>query len=426
MHQLYSVKAVCLSSGERLPLLIDRATGLPHGQVADYILATFRGDSINTSKRSVSAVGMFHSWAKHREIDLDRRFGSGDLFTSDETTALSEALWERRFAELAPSKRYLLEFTESVVGATHGHRSDQVIAYIKWRTSQIVSSMSVHDIRVGNINRRLELVVEQLKSNKGKSTSIPRGQLDPNQCLRLFEILRPGSPDNPFHEETQLRNFFIVLLYYELGVRKAEPLAIKGVHLKFGPRPLITITFTPNDPKDPRRDQPRVKTVSRTLPMSPLLATTTDRLLKQRSTSEKIKAEAKRWPFVVLDIDKGRPLSLDAVYDIFVVLRRRFPNDFPPNFAAHHLRRSWNHRFSQACKEARIDAKMEDHIRRYIMGWSKTSTQPANYNRKEIEEQAFRLLLSMQDNHPIAYSATFWLNERPISGTRAPLGNGRH
>lgn len=395
MDQLYKVNVVRLASGERLPVLIGAGSGMPHGIAADFSLAFHRGVPINTSKRSVDAIGIFQTWADHLGVNLDERFGTGELFTSDEITGLSAAIWERRQHGTADQND--LMHPVSVVGETHGHRSDEIVRYIKWRTHQIVSTMSVHDGRVASINSRLEAIAEQLRTLKGSSVSIPRGELTPEQCARLFQIVRPGSPENPFHNETQLRNFFVLLLYYELGVRKAEPLTLKGVHLKFGPRSLVTMTFTPNDPKDIRKNQPSQKTVSRTLPMSRLLATTADRLTRQRSQNGRTAVAAKKTPFVVLDTDKGVPLSLDAVYGIFIVLRRRFPADFPPDFAAHHLRRSWNYRFTKGCEAADIETSEQDHIRRYIMGWSKTSSQPGKYNRRAIEEKAFDILLGMQN-----------------------------
>lgn len=388
MLQDYGTEVIRLPSGERLPLLVHRETGMPHELVADYSLTFHRAIPINTSRRAVDAIGMFHSWADLRRINLDERFGSGNLFTSDETTALAESLWHCRT---------LGKESTSVVGETHGHRVDQVSAYIRWRMSLIVSSLPVHDSRLGSINDRLGMVTDQLASLKGSSVAKPRGQLTEDQWVRLFEIVKPGSSENPFRKGNQLRNFFVFLLHHELGVRKAEPLVVKGVHLRFGARPLITITFTPDDPKDPRLDQPSVKTLSRTLPMGPVLATAADRLMKQRSSNKTIAAAARKNPFLVLSSDGTSALSLDSAYDIFRTIRGKFPNDFPSDFAAHHLRRSWNYRFSQACKKAGIKDELADHIRRYVMGWSKTSQQPANYNRKEIEEQAFHLLLAMQD-----------------------------
>lgn len=397
MYHRYVVETLRLSSGERLPLLVNRASGLPLSQAAEYTLAFQRGVPVNTSRQTIDTIGMLHSWAENRGIDLDERFGTGNLLNSDETVSLSEALWERRSAAVSGEVANSLGTGAAVVGATQGKRTDDVIAYVRWRVSLVVSSFTVNDMRIANINARLNAVVGQLHTLKGVSVSVPRGQLTDAQCLRLFEIVKPGSSENPFHRNTQLRNFFLLLLYYELGIRKAEALVIKGSHLRIGPKSFITITYTPNDLKDLRSDQPSVKTLSRTLPISRMLAFAADQLLVQRRENILIRDAARRTPFLVLDSRKGSPLTLDALYDIFVVLRRRFPADLPPTFAPHHLRRSWNYRYSEACDDAKIEEALADHIRNYIMGWSKTSVQSGTYNRAWIEKQTFMLLSKMQD-----------------------------
>lgn len=394
----YRDQVVRLSNGLRFPMLFDAQTRMPDGTVCDYSLEHHYGKPINTTQPAVDAVGIFMSWACDRHIDLSERFLSGNLFTSDECASLAEALWSRRKGETPASRKAEKRaIPRAVVGTTQGVRIDRIVHFIKWRTSQVVSKLPVHDMRVANINARVAAVVEQLTSLKGTSVSKARGSLTEEQCVRLFEIVRPGSLDNPFHRDTQLRNFFMLLLYYELGVRKAEPLVLKGTHLKITNRSSIFITHTLNDLRDPRVDQPSLKTKSRLLPIGRVLATAADRLLRERTGNSIIAKAAKKTPFVILSTEDGRPLSLKSTYDIFVVLRERFPNDLPPDFAPHHLRRSWNHRFSIACSEAKIDPELADHIRRYVMGWSKTSAQPANYNQKYIEDQAFRILLGMQN-----------------------------
>ena len=260
--------------------------------------------------------------------------------------------------------------------------------------------MSVHDASIGNINARLEAIDKQLLKLKGKGGTKERGSLTEEQCQRLFEIVRPGSPENPFKRHTQRRNFLLFLAYYELGVRKSEPLVMKGTHMTGGARRAWTVIFTPDDPRDPRLDQPSVKTLSRLLPVGAVFAATYDKYLRDDRISRTNPTQAmhaKKTQFIILGTRSGLPLSLDAVYDMFRVVRSRFPTEFPTDFAPHHLRRSWNYRFSHACEAANIDKKLQDHLHRYIMGWSKTSAQPANYNRKFIEEQAFKILLRMQD-----------------------------
>lgn len=394
----YSHEVIRLSNGIRFPLLMDTHERLPHGLVTDYSLEHHYAKPLSTCRSIVDTIGMFLNWADKRRIDLDERFGTGNLFDSKEVTALAQYLWTRRNGNPQSTGRCKTKSKpQSVVGQTQANRIDQVLHFMAWRTARVVSSLPVHDQRVANINERLSSIAGQLKELKGKSVSTPRGLISEEQALRLFQIVRPGSDENPFHKETQLRNFFILLLYYELGPRRAEPLLVKGTHLHIGPRATIFLTYTPHDVADPRIDQPSLKTVPRLLPMGRLLATTAHRLLRVRHSSPRTAAAAKKTPFLVLNSDNAKPLSLSAIYDLFVLLRERFPDDFPPDFAAHHLRRAWNYRFSNAIETAGIDSVLADHLRRYIMGWSKTSKQPANYNQKFIEEQAFKILLGMQD-----------------------------
>ncbi|MCL6250389.1 hypothetical protein M3P36_04910 [Altererythrobacter sp. KTW20L] len=387
----YHAEVIVLEGGERLPLLIDRATGVPDGFATDYSLAAHRGKPINTTHRAIAAIAIFYDWARSREINLEKRFGTLRLFTSDELTSLADFLWlDRRPVRNGAMPR-------SVVGQTQGSRVDSLIAYLKWRVGLVVSSLSNDDVRVVQGNLRLEATTDQLRNLKGKSVSTERGQIDEGQCKRLFEIVRPGSEENPFQKRTQLRNFVILLAYYELGIRRAEILTLKGGHASIGPRSTFHITFTPNDPEDPRKDMPSVKTRSRLLPVSKRLAAAYEGLLKERRSNPATARAAKKTAFVVLSTTDGAPLSIDAVDDIFVVLRSRFPEIFPPDFAPHHLRRTWNYRFSKACENAGAEEKLVERLHRYLMGWSIKSSQPGKYNQRYIEEQAFAILISMQD-----------------------------
>lgn len=387
----FKTETIVLEGGERFPLLVHRSNGLPDTFATDYSLVYHRGKPIATTKRAIKAVAMFYDWARNLEIDLDERFGTVRLFSSPENTSLAEVLWQdRRPVRDKGSIR-------SVVGASQAARVDNIIEYIVWRVGLIVSVLNNNDPRISAGNARLQATTKQLRKLRGKSVSIPRGRLSEQQCERLFEIVRPGAPDNPFQQRTQLRNYLIILAYYELGIRRAEVLTLKGTHATIGPRSTFHITFTPNDREDPRKDLPSIKTKSRLLPISRTLATAYDRYLKERRSNSATAKAAKKTSFVILSVRDGKPLSISSVDDIFVLLRRRFSDVFPRDFAAHHLRRTWNYRFSKAIEKSGVDKELAGKIRKYLMGWSASSIQAANYNQAYIEEQAFKLLMAMQD-----------------------------
>lgn len=387
----FQTKVIVLEGGERFPLMLQRSTGLPVGPVTDWAIASLRGKPIATSKRKIASVALLYGWAEKRRIDLDARFQSLNLLSADEITALSEHLYLNN----SPSRPKKLERT--VVGAHHRARVDNVIEYIKSRASKFITSYNIHHPKVANANQRLDLIINQLEGLRGSSVSIPRGRITEEQCRDLFDIVRPGSPRNPFQKRTQLRNYVILLLLYELGLRRSEPLTLKGRHVSIGLQNIIRITFTPNDPDDHRADNPSIKTKSRDLPISLELARSYEMLLRERRSNSKIMHGAKKTEFILLSTKDGRPLSKKSLDDIFVIIRENFPVIFPIDFAPHHLRRTWNYRFSKACECAGIEEKLADKIHRYFMGWSINSSQPSKYNEKFISEMAMKIGIAMQN-----------------------------
>jgi integrase len=397
MRMRYVVEVLRLKNGVRLPLMLNAKTQMPHGWAMDYSLAKHLGKPINTSMASARAVAMFHSWADENGIDLDHRFDSGNLFSTSEITLLGEFLWIAW--SKGPTDKLGSHATGKLVAApTQEARAKAIINYIKWRSSIVSTKRSIDDPLVELIGNRLKTNIDELEDTTLTGYSRERGYLTDEQCERLFQIVRPNSPDNPFQERCRNRNFFLFLFYYEIGARRAEALVLKSSHLTFGPRPKITITFTPDDPKDPRINIPSVKTFSRTLPMSPELSRAAEAMLRDRVKNKNMTAAAKKTPFIVLSSTKGTPLTVSSIDRMFETIRDRFPDDFPSDFGPHHLRRSWNYRFSKICKAEGMKDKQVNMIKRYLMGWSKTSKQVYKYNGQFIEEESVRIMTKLQDD----------------------------
>ena len=387
----FQTKVIILEGGERFPLMLERSTGIPVGPVTDWAVTNLRSKPIATSKRKVLAIALLYQWALGRNIDLEARLLSLNFFSISEIASLSEYLY------LDHSSLGNSSGPTGVVGATHRARIDNIIDFIVWRSAQITTALPIEDHRIESAAERLKVVRTQLEGLRGKSVSKPRGSLTEEQCEELFDIVRPGSPKNPFQRRTQLRNYVILLILYELGLRRSEPLTIKGRHVSIGRPCIVRITFTPNDPTDPRVDNPSIKTKSRDLPVSLELARSYEALLKERRSNPKTTQNAKKTEFIFLSTKDGQPMSKKALDDIFVCLRNEFPMMFPSDFATHHLRRTWNYRFSKACEANGFDKNLADKINRYFMGWSATSSQTEKYNERYIMEMAMKIGIAMQD-----------------------------
>jgi integrase len=390
MEKLYRAKAIRFESGERFPMLVDELA-VPVIDVLDYSLAYHRDISVNAGLARIGAIGLFMDWANHWQIDLKERFGSGDLFSQAEVESLAGMLGQSKRKTVTLGNKVL---PGSVLGDTQALRVDWVKAFIRWSATNVIQAMRIADARVQVMSQRLEQIETQLENLKKSGAGKVRLGLTEEQQVRLFQIVRPGSPENPFHRETRHRNFMLFLLYFELGTRKAEPLVLKPQHVHVhGMQPRIIIIPNSDDPEEMRKDPPLVKTAGRTLPISKRLATAIHIYITEHRSQT---AGAKKNPFIILESTEGRAMSLDSVYDLFVVVRDRFPNDFASDFSTHVMRHTWNDRFRAAARAAKLPPALEKQINNYLMGWTKTSLQSANYSQREVEQQDARLMFAMQ------------------------------
>ena len=89
-------------------------------------------------------------------------------------------------------------------------------------------------------------------------------------------------------------------------------------------------------------------------------------------------------------------MSLDSLYDIFDVLRKRFPDELPADLNPHKMRHTWNARFRRRAKELGWTDAFRDLINNHLMGWAKDSKQSTNYSHSEIVREAQRILIDLQ------------------------------
>ncbi|MFY0108248.1 hypothetical protein ABTP98_19430, partial [Acinetobacter baumannii] len=76
---------------------------------------------------------------------------------------------------------------------------------------------------------RLTETGDQIKSLCTSGKQQQKEALTDQQRQFLLEVCRPDNPLNPFKPQTRHRNFAVVLMLDELGLREGEPLVLKGV-----------------------------------------------------------------------------------------------------------------------------------------------------------------------------------------------------
>lgn len=411
------VRLVVLESGERLPLLVECATGEPLYEPALYVLTQLR------AKNLASATITQHCWAmmvlcfflKSREIDLDDRMSRGQLLTLAEVNALARCcrlMVEELIEELVDldgkskalrvSKVTSLDLVrmrkkpqaivKEVGSETAAVRGHYIVAYLKWlvglRTADNV--VTPHpDLSIAS-STALRALAEHLPA-KRRDAQVARKGFTKRVRQRLLEVVDPDSNDNPWAGgHCRCRNELIVRWLLHLGVRRGELLGIQTSDIDFQ-RNEVTIARRADDINDPRRDEPNTKTYDRLLPLSgEMAALARNYILKIRNQFK----GARRHKYLLVANGSGAPLSKAAFSKIFVELQNKFPD--LSGVHPHLFRHTWNDDFSEQMDHERIPEEREQKIRSLLMGWAPTSGTAATYTRRHVERKANEASLKMQ------------------------------
>jgi integrase len=405
----FRVNGMVLASGERFALLIDSETGLPDPWATRYsaVFLRSKAGSINTMTKVLRSIASSEEWAALRGIDLTRRLETGDLLTQEETVDFVN--WLRIARTPLVGESGASQARAVVAPNTHYTRVMDARAYFSWRAEIAIHRIPVASGRYGDAALKLANWSRMIGGLVRHSPSGEKYGLPPNLRERFLEVIEPDSPENPFAPANRYRNFTLLLTYYELGLRRAEALVLKAPDLRLaGQRPKVYVHRRPDDPDDPRPDEPLVKTASRILSVGAKLRLAFETwVIKHRSDRTRYPG-AKKTPFIFVS-DNGRPMALRTVYDLFVTIRDKFP-EFPRDFSPHTLRHDWNDRFSVLCDEERkaetargipederLTHAREMAMRNYLMGWKKHSQRAVTYTNRTTQARSAELILRLQE-----------------------------
>jgi len=389
----YRVKSTTFpSSGERFVLIEGPPSGITLEAPALYAVMSLRerGCSPNTMYLAMQAVAIMLEWAASRSpaIDIDERLGTGMIFSREEIHALRREL--RRDLGASADRN-----GGRVVSTAHYYnRCHAVRNYVVWHAENIMRRIPVREtLRVQEHRIRLEDFSTMMVSDLPSPRAGSREGVDENVEKAFLEAIRPGSATNPFQKQHQSRNHALLLLYHIHGLRRAEALKIKGEDLFLtGPQPMVRILVRVDEPSDPRRIEPRAKTEGRDVPLGAgLVEALKDWVLVHRSSYP----GAKKTPYIFVARD-GAPLSLNAVNDMFRLLRSRVPG-ISADFTTHHLRHTANDRLTDVAEELGWDEAEEKRNRNYQFGWAKNSDQGEKYRTRSTRRRAAEASLRLQE-----------------------------
>ena len=393
------VRKIKLPDGELLPVLVEPRSA-PAREPIRYAVAMLRntGRAESTIDAHMRAIAVAREWARSNGFTLEARMSAGVGLNLRELDGLSHALRATHAPDPAvrplPGKVHRLSHLPHAMldPQTGANRVRFVAGYLDWLARHSRAEAAQHVLRdtVNALGERAKFRTPQ--------PSAPRKGLSAQQRDRLFAVIDPSSPDNPFRSQAvRHRNLAIVACLDESGMRRGELCGLKIPDIDFG-KLTISIHRRPPDPRDPRRERPMTKTGARRVPIRPELA---DILFAYLSSWRRVEPAARLHAYLFVSHGgrrPGGPLSPRSVGKLFDALQDVLGFGLHP----HLLRHTWNDRFSGALdrKAARGDGTAEateERIRNFLMGWSPHSKMAPLYSRRHIERAAEVALKGMHE-----------------------------
>jgi len=409
-----AVRIIVLVSGERLPVLVSRATGKPLFEPTVYSVSELRATNkaANTIEHALRSVMLLLLFLDLRGIDLAQRMREGRVLDVGEIDALSAlcreptggvllaaaGTWQQSSQRVAHAalekvrsspKRHS---TKQVCSATVANRIRAIRDYLGWLVNGYLSRQGgLVTLEAAWMRCRITLDAK-VPGKRNRDCIGQREGLAPDVLRRLLTVASPDAAENPWpSRHAKVRNYLLIRWLSDLGLRRGELLNVKISDIDFRAEQ-VTIARRSDDPGDPRRHQPLVKTRDRIIPLSAQLCSLT---LSYVTNIRSQLRGARKHEFLIVADRSGAPMSLSAMNDVFEGLRKAFPGEFP-NLQPHVLRHTWNDKFSEAMDKAGVTPDDEQQMRAFLMGWSPTSQTAHTYTRRHTRRKARAVSLAMQ------------------------------
>lgn len=420
-----AVRNLVFQGGERLPLPLS-AEGLGNGELTYYLLSRLREEGLQAStlEKKVRSLQVFEIWCRDHAVDIQKRARDFSFLSSAEILGLKAFLQlpasaARKSAKVLPRGK--------IGPATAQERMQTIADYLCWlgeesllgRGSSKAARYLAGERKLSAFKRKVKRVG---KFRLGTHTETRLGLL-PEQRELLLQIIQPGSPENPFHVSHQHRNFALMALYFEFGLRLAEPLTLRlvGTHGRRATvdlagsysrehgadinAPSICIVRNHDDPGDVRVKQPVVKTQGRLLFFSEggIAFNAVKAWVEKHRPDRDRYPGAKRSPFLFISRKtffdrRGRevaaPLSVRRASEIVAAIANS--NPALESLTPHVLRHDWNDRWNELLAEKGFEWEECVREQEYAMGWSAHSSMPSVYGRRSIQRQTNELSLDLQ------------------------------
>lgn len=408
----FTARRIRFANGERHSVL-SGANGVPVHEVTLFLVGRprKRGLAANTIHAICTALGVLYKALARAEIDLLDRLRRGKFLNAVELDRIVTAV-QLRADEFEPEPA---SKSKSVVVSVHRVRrrtfsDDETptpidtgsfatrLRYIAFFLEFLVDYFKVDltpDLRT-SLERDAQDGLNKLKANIPRVTKRAalgaRQGLSKEEADRLMDVVRPGSPNNPWKRGfVQRRNWVIVMVLLATGMRRGELLGMQVGDLQVQ-KPFLQIIRRADSPQDPRVHQEGPKTREREVELIPALMKSVWDYVDER---KKIRP-ARKHPLLIVT-EEGDPMSSSQITKIFREIRDACPG-LPVRLTSHVLRHSWNDRFSEEADRLGLNEAEEQRARNEQQGWSPNSKTAATYTRRHASRVGREMSVKLQED----------------------------
>lgn len=393
-------------SGERYVFLLDE-NRIPDFWVTHFVTQKLRmSHEASSIKRHLENIKHLKRWEALNGRSLLDEISNGKIPTRDDIKAIKEhCTLDARYIDQKPlcnvvdMGKFAISRSDDkpTIGKDHcATRIRDIADFLcfigKERVKHKHSSAKLFDA--------LDKMKERLKSNipkaRLKNPSLDKSGITDDAFEDFVSVATPDSENNPFSMSSiKFRNYLMVQIIYETGIRRAELLALRisdiGTDIT---EPTLSVVRRHDSKEDLRLQEPTAKTLGRDVYISKELRDLIYIYIKSHRSKEK---EAKKHPFIFVThkekkgfYEAGQPLSLQSVNDIYGRIKKVNSEHFW-GINPQRYRHYFNDRLSNTMDEAR-DHAIQEIKRLEEAGLYESAKQFATANimteQRELETRA--------------------------------------
>jgi integrase len=400
----YRLSTTRFRSGEARAFLLD-SQGVPEDHSTLYVTSKLRntGKPLATQEAALNAINILYAHCLKNNIDLVPRFKQGRFLDEWEVEAMRGTV-QRNFGpkqkahakviELGQGKKGHFYQPPAVQPGTQRGRLTYIARYLEWLANQLNAKRE--NSRTLEIEAMCRHVRAIRPDGKTSGEDINKNRFTTHQNAILNDVVEPGSPENPFDPKVQVRNKLLVYLCRSLGKRRGEVLNIRLSDINF-PAHRIDIVRRADDPVDPRKKQPLVKTREHSIPLYPEM----EELIKQYIHARRQVPGARKHPYLLVTHQpgptQGQPMTISAQNKVFSVLKASHPD--LAGIHAHLLR----HFHGDTMATVQLDGpqsiqsrETDRRTRNFLAGRRPESEVDATYTARAISQQASKVSIRTQ------------------------------